>query len=460
MKRFVFVVAIIVVFFSIFNIFEVYGNEDIKVSVNDTLITFDVNPVIINGRTMVAVRSIFENLDAQVKWFEETKTVLILKEDVRIYLIIDSKNAYVNEKLVKLDVPAAIVNGRTLVPIRFISETLGGKVSWDPGSRTVEINTFDYPYAYNEDISIESLSEKYKDNMELLIGAPLDYIVFLFGMPNRVDLSKYGFEWYIYNSDLEKYLMVGIKNKVVVGLYSNSKHYKLKESIGFNTPKEKTSEIFGTPLDFILKGNTRYMLNTKDSSDKKTEYQMYNVKNRYYATIFYDIHNEEKVTSFMLIDYETENSLKGYYGKPSKELRESYERQLFDLANTVRKRYNKPSFNFDEKAAAVAREHSMDMSTKDYFDHINLKGQSPFDRLKNGGISYSYAGENIATGQMCAVFAHEAWMNSTQGHRENILGDFTHLGVGVYLDSKGNTTYTQNFYTPLKSKRPFFRFYH
>ena len=61
-----------------------------------------------------------------------------------------------------------------------------------------------------------------------------------------------------------------------------------------------------------------------------------------------------------------EHSLHGYYGKPSKELVESYERQLFDLANTVRKRYNKPLLTFDEKASAAARMHSIDMTQNNF----------------------------------------------------------------------------------------------
>ena len=459
MKKFVSVIAIImIIFLSFSSTFEVHGNSDIKVTIDDTLIEFDIKPVIINGRTMVPVRKVFETLDAHVKWIEETKTVLISREDINIYLIIDSLNAYVDEKLVKLDVAATIIEGRTLVPIRFISETLGANVSWDAKNRTVHINTPNFPYTYTKSINIESLNENYQYNMEWLIGAPLRYVEFIFGMPNRVDLSKYGFDWYIYNSNLERYLMIGIKNDVVVGLYTNSKHYKLKETIGFNTSIQKVSKTFGDPLDYFLKNNVKYMLDTQKGSNQKTEYEVYNVKDKYYATFFYDIHNNQKVTSFMLIDYETENSLQGYYGKPSKDLRESYERQIFDLSNTVRKRHNKPPFILDEKAAHVAREHSMDMSLNDFFDHINLNSQSPFDRLKDGGISYSYASENIAAGQMCAIFAHEAWMNSTQGHRESILDDFKYLGVGVYLDSNGNTTYTQNFYTPLKSKIPFFNF--
>ncbi|PQQ67527.1 stalk domain-containing protein [Acetivibrio saccincola] len=460
MKKFA-TVAVIVVFLFTFSAVNVHGNDDIKVTINGFLIKFeDVKPIIIDGRTMVPVRGVFENLNARVRWFPEEKAVLIMKETLQIYFRINDKKVSVSQEGdFLLDVPATIVNGRTMVPLRFIAETLGANVSWDAKNRTVEINIPHYPFAYIEEIGLELLAEKYQDNIEWLMGAPLEYVEHILGKPDRIDLSRYGFDWYVYNSDLEKYLMVGIKNKVVVGIYTNSLHYKINGTIGYNSSIEEVREFFGRPAPpTIIKGNKRYVT-SEINSDGKTEFQTYDVEKRYYATIFHDIHNEERVTSFMLIDYATEHSLRGYYGKPSKELVESYERQLFDLANTVRKRYNKPLLTFDEKASAAARMHSIDMTQNNFFDHMNLRGQSPFDRLKNAGINYRNAAENIATGQMCAIFAHEALMNSKKGHRDNILGNFTHIGIGVSLDSDGTPMYTQKFYTPLKSKISFFKIY-
>ncbi|GAE89948.1 hypothetical protein JCM21531_3523 [Acetivibrio straminisolvens JCM 21531] len=101
----------------------------------------------------------------------------------------------------------------------------------------------------------------------------------------------------------------------------------------------------------------------------------------------------------------------------------------------------------DDEIAKVAWAHSKDMIINDFFSHNNLHGESPFDRMKKAGITYSSAGENIAIGQIDAIYAHEAWMNSP-GHRANILGKFERLGVGVYMGDDEKITYTQNFYTP------------
>ena len=67
-------------------------NDDIKVTINGFLIKFeDVKPIIIDGRTMVPVRGVFENLNARVRWFPEEKAVLIMKETLQIYFRINDK---------------------------------------------------------------------------------------------------------------------------------------------------------------------------------------------------------------------------------------------------------------------------------------------------------------------------------------------------------------------------------
>jgi len=112
----------------------------VKVKVNDRPIVFDVAPIIGEGRTLVPLRHIFEALGAEVKWDASTRTVTGIKGSDRLTEN-DSKEALVNGETKELDVPATIVNGRTLVPVRSISESLGAEVSWDDNSKTVIIKT-------------------------------------------------------------------------------------------------------------------------------------------------------------------------------------------------------------------------------------------------------------------------------------------------------------------------------
>ncbi|MFY9174800.1 MAG: copper amine oxidase N-terminal domain-containing protein [Peptococcia bacterium] len=111
---------------------------EISVTINGDKLSFDVPPVIENGRTLVPVRVIFEALGAEVTYNAASKTVAALKGDTVIILKIGG-GANVNGKNIDLDVPAKIVDGRTLVPLRFISESLGATVNYDPATQSVKI---------------------------------------------------------------------------------------------------------------------------------------------------------------------------------------------------------------------------------------------------------------------------------------------------------------------------------
>lgn len=271
----------------------------------------------------------------------------------------------------------------------------------------------------------------------ITIGMSEDQLFQKIGLPVRKDLSEYGFEWYIYNQDYKHYLQVGVQDHKVVALYTNANDSY--GSIGFGSTKQEVEAAFGSSLSQIRKGNMIYNM------DNSGQYSLYKVGGMY-ATVFYDLHQGNTVTAVQFIAQDVELAFKGYFGTPSKRLQTSFEQQILDLANAVRVREGMKPLKWNEKAAGTARKHSDDMGLRSFFDHNNPDGKSPFDRLKADGIVYQKAGENIAAGQSSAIFVHENWMNS-KGHRSNILGDFSHLGVGVYFGGNSNVYYTQNFVT-------------
>ncbi|KMZ41564.1 MULTISPECIES: copper amine oxidase N-terminal domain-containing protein [Bacillales] len=112
----------------------------VKVEYNKKQIAFpDQAPIINQGRTLVPIRPIAESLGFEVKWNEQTRTVTINKGKDNIRLVVTQKIANKNGQTIKLDVPAQIVNKRTVVPVRFIAEALSYKVEWDPKTQTVLI---------------------------------------------------------------------------------------------------------------------------------------------------------------------------------------------------------------------------------------------------------------------------------------------------------------------------------
>jgi beta-lactamase superfamily II metal-dependent hydrolase len=112
-----------------------------KVILDGQQLTFDVPPVVDQGRVLVPMRAIFETLGASINWDPAAKTVSATKEQTTVKLTIGIRTAYKNGTPGTLDVPPKIVGGRTLVPLRFVSEALGSEVLWDGKTQTVTINS-------------------------------------------------------------------------------------------------------------------------------------------------------------------------------------------------------------------------------------------------------------------------------------------------------------------------------
>ena len=251
------------------------ASASILVEVNGELLSFDQQPVMENNRVLVPVRALFEKLGASVEWIGERRQVISKKDNDTIALKIGSKQMLKNNWPVTLDVAPKLLNNRTLVPVRAVSEGYDAYVDWD-----------------------------------------------------------------------------GNLQKVTV------------------TKKAGTSPV---------------------------------------AT-------------------------------------EAY--RVFELTNQEREKQGLSKLVWDDALAQVALVHSKDMNDRKFFDHNNPDGKSPFDRMKQAGLQYRRAAENIAAGQTSPEEVVAGWMNSP-GHRANILNpDLKLLGVGYY---KGNgpyrTYWTQNFMT-------------
>ncbi len=108
----------------------------------------------------------------------------------------------------------------------------------------------------------------------------------------------------------------------------------------------------------------------------------------------------------------------------------SYEKEVINLVNDIRVKNGLKTLTYDWELSRVARFKSQDMRDNKYFSHNSPVYGSPFDMIKNFGISYRSAGENIARGQKTPQAVVDAWMNSS-GHRANILNSsYTKIGVG------------------------------
>lgn len=142
----------------------------VKVQVDNKLLTLEIQPLIENGKILVPAEALFKALGAEVKWDPGDKTITATKEKTVVKLTIGSRIALVNQQRVTLDVPAQIINGCTVVPLRFTSEVLGAKVEWDPVVRLVTIDT----------VLLEKMASK-----PLVLGTTLDL----------EPINKFSFTW-------------------------------------------------------------------------------------------------------------------------------------------------------------------------------------------------------------------------------------------------------------------------
>ncbi len=121
-----------------------FAADSINVIVNGEALDFgsDQGPVIQDGRTLVPFRAVFEKMGAEVKWFEDIKLCEATYGQITAGITIGSSKVVLGDAAsVDGDVPAQIINGRTMVPLRVIAESIGAQVGWDAETKTVNIQT-------------------------------------------------------------------------------------------------------------------------------------------------------------------------------------------------------------------------------------------------------------------------------------------------------------------------------
>lgn len=266
--------------------------DGIGITVNGNKSNLESKAFIINDRTYVPMRDLFESIGASVSWNDESKSATAAFNNSTVSFKIDSNYVTKNGEYYWSDSQCKLVDGKTYVPVRIILELLGFNVIWDEEDKNVNIST----------------------------------------LPS-----------YVPETDIPQ------------------------DSENSNTPSETAN-------------------------------------------------NE-------------------------------YELRVLELINNERTKHGLSQLSIDMNLSIVARAHSTDMHRRNFFNHINPDGLSPFDRIKNYGISYRYAAENIAAGQTTPEEVVNSWMSS-DGHRKNILNEnFKKIGVGYYNSNDGYFHYWTQCFT-------------
>ena len=432
---------------------------EIGIVINQEVQKYDAAPVLINGRTMVPLRGIFEKLGATVEWCADTRTITGTREQSKIILGVGQSRATVDGQEILLDAPPVIIKDRTMVPVRFIAESLGAQVEWNPVKRSVEIQLFQplmaaanihLPKEQKPAVTIGATN----DMGGVLPGMSLSAVENLLGGPVTVTPGPIGTELRSYHNQYTGYFLVSYYQNQVEWVYTNQPGTSFAGvSVGSSGSGLSSEARYN-------KGSLQATFNADASRKLKQQDGKIGI---YYL----DAHQQNQVSGIRVISPEA--LLRGtcvlsyrltYSSQSDLPVRQQFNavssmsavldgqaRIHFELDNAARIRFGLPLFSWNAPVAQVALAHSQDMAKQNYFSHTSLSGLSPFDRMKAAGISYSLAGENLSWGDgyYDAVESHHGLMNSL-GHRKNILNPgLRELGIGA--DYRSGLYTTQNFVT-------------
>ncbi len=243
-----------------------YNPNSINISIDGNYIKFDVQPQIINGRTLVPMRKIFEELGAVVNWDASTQTAIGTKDNIVVKFTINDYTMYKNESAKTLDVPAQLINGRTLIPLRAVSEAFDCQVGWDGNDSIVSI--IDDSENYTMLYALNDRSKSFPSNTvdaQLTVGWYTEPVQTLYAVGKSAVFKK---------SEVSAQLSVGWYEYPVIQLYANDgrtmviKESELSsyENVGWSktNPKYKPlgRKITASDIDVELIG-TNFVINNK-----------------------------------------------------------------------------------------------------------------------------------------------------------------------------------------------------
>ncbi|WP_144559221.1 CAP domain-containing protein [Shouchella miscanthi] len=306
------------------------------------------------------------------------------------------------------------------------------------------------PALLTDDEVVKETDLPFDQHIGLLMGASEEEVLEWLGEPGRIDPSAFGYDTWVYNTINDGYLTVGVEDGNVTTVVANGA--PIQRFLGEQQHSyEALNRMFlfedRIPLE-MDQGLFTFQLSEQDM-----EMRPLAQIGDYWIQFYMDVHTNQ-LSSVRLLSNEVLLSQQPYSFGYTNELPEKQalnpselaaidkanEKQIFELTNAIRSSFELEPFAWSDEVAKVAYDHSKDMYTDDYFDHVSPTFGTLSDRFLAGSVPFTDAGENIAYNYVDGIAAVEGWLNS-DSHRIVLLHDkFTHLGVGVH-----HAYYTQNF---------------
>ena len=155
---------------------HIYNAEEVYLYVNTEKVeNLPMPPIVMDNYTLVPAREVFEKLGASVEWNNSLRQVTINYKDKNVVMKIDNNNASINSETVNMILPAKIINNKTMIPVRFVSEAIGLHVTWDGTQRNIYISEKNNDII--EDVIVEdTIIEENKENKENNVIKPIEDI--------------------------------------------------------------------------------------------------------------------------------------------------------------------------------------------------------------------------------------------------------------------------------------------
>ncbi|WP_234397007.1 CAP domain-containing protein [Bacillus massiliglaciei] len=314
------------------------------------------------------------------------------------------------------------------------------------GNKTVNPNE----QIEKKDESFNQEAQRADKGIASMIGSSAEKLKAQYGEPDRIDPSAYGYDWWIYHRSDDDYFQFGVSGNKVVTAYGlgdkvDIRPFKIGQSIDEIYSRLYVQALVDITLDSSL---YRFELSEEDMNMRPL-IDLGNVFAQLYLDKF-----TGRVSSVRFLDDWTlvkqepyEMTYRGALLKEKelseadyKAIDEGNTKQIFDITNIMRKRFDRNPLIWDDETAAAASLHSVEMSETETLSSVSEAKDDISGRLREGNVKFKEAGENIAYDYIDAIAAVEGWINS-KTHRDTLLDEkYTHLGVGSFKKN-----YTQSF---------------
>ena len=390
------ILAVALAVMMVFGVFAIgAASEDlrtVRIRIDGSFVNIPANdqsPVIVENRTLVPLRAVMEALDFDVEWNEIGRFATLTDDSNVVTIGIGGNYMHVNHIAYRLDVPAQIINNRTMVPVRAISEATGFDIQWDGQNSIVDIRTDLRVVETPQEPEVPAEPEEPAEPTEPETpNEPAE--------PEESETTQQGPTVTVGNGS--GLVISGGNNPVIV--LPDGTEVRPNEPQQPNEPQTPP-----TPEEQNVVSSAIMLPNRVLTADEMNAWQ------------------------------EEFNALGGA---------NAFELEVVWLVNVERANVGLPPLAASDTLMMAARFKSQSMASLNYMAHDGVYG-GPGDLMRAFGFNPGTMGENIARGQTTPAQVVQSWMNS-DGHRANILStSFLVIGVGAYANANGQISWTQMF---------------